>query len=396
MRILIATAYRGVVGGTETYLRNLLPALRDRGHELALLYEHEPPAGMESIDEGCGGIPAWRMGDPGALEAASRWRPSLCYLHALQAPEADEELARRFRTFLFAHNYYGTCAALAKCNGWPSPRPCARPMGLACLGLNYTIGCGFRNPLRLVQTYRAQRKRLRLLDRVAAVLVASRHMAEEYRRNGVPPGRVILAPLFPTASTPLPLPPLRRGLTGELLFCGRFTSLKGGDVLIRAIGEAARKLQRPLSVVFAGDGPARPAWEGLARRSGVSARFEGWCDTARLGELRHSADLLVVPSVWPEPFGLVGVEAGCVGLPAVAFAVGGITDWLRPGESGELAPSPPSAAGLAEAIARALRDPDHHQRLREGAWRVAGTFTLARHVETIEATFERHDPLARA
>ena len=61
-----------------------------------------------------------------------------------------------------------------------------------------------------------------------------------------------------------------------------------------------------------------------------------------------------MPSVWPEPFGLVGIEAGCVGLPAAGFGVGGIPDWLRPGETGELA-SRKSTNGEQPGLADAHR-----------------------------------------
>jgi glycosyltransferase involved in cell wall biosynthesis len=99
----------------------------------------------------------------------------------------------------------------------------------------------------------------------------------------------------------------------------------------------------------------------------------------------RGADVLAVPSVWPEPFGLVGLEAGCVGLPAVAFAVGGITDWLRPGESGELASGrPPTVVGLTRALVGALGDPVHLTRLRRGAWCVAQQFSPTRHLKELE------------
>ena len=48
--------------------------------------------------------------------------------------------------------------------------------------------------------------------------------------------------------------------------------------------------------------------------------------------------LLVVPSVWPEPFGSVGMAAARCGVPAAAFAVGGIPQWLHDGVNGHLAP----------------------------------------------------------
>ena len=99
----------------------------------------------------------------------------------------------------------------------------------------------------------------------------------------------------------------------------------------------------------------------------------------------RQADLLAVPSLWPEPFGLVGIEAGCFGLPAVGYAVGGIPDWLIPGQTGELAPGdPPTVEGLAEAMARALADPEHHARLSRGAWELSKQFDTPRHLAMLE------------
>jgi glycosyltransferase involved in cell wall biosynthesis len=270
-----------------------------------------------------------------------------------------------------------------------------RPFGPACLALNFALGCGARNPIRLWRAYRAQRSRERILRGVRAVLVASRHMAAEVRRQGVAADRVVLAPLYPFAVSPLPRAPEPRPLTGRLLMAGRFTNLKGGDLLLAAVPQASERLGRRLTVCFSGEGPEEARWKALAARFGVDAEFVGWSDAERLARLRAEADLLAVPSVWPEPFGLVGIEAGCDGLPAVGFAVGGIPDWLVPGRSGESAPAPPTAAGLAEAIVRALADPAHHHRLRVGAWEIAQTFTRARHLDTLEAALRGGRAAAR-
>jgi glycosyltransferase involved in cell wall biosynthesis len=384
VRILIATTHRGIVGGTETYLRTLLPALRDRGHDLALLYDVPAPDGRETFDAGCPGLPAWAYDVPGSLEAAARWRPEVCYLHGMLRPDSEEQLTARFPTVLFAHNYFGTCATGTKCHGWPGAGPCSRQFGPACLALNYLRRCGARRPLVLWRHYSYQRRRNRLLRRFKAVLVASRHMAGEFLRHGVAPERVVVAPL-PVAVSPLPEEPARRPMTGRVVMAGRFTNLKGGDVLLAAARQASEKLGRDLCICFVGEGPAKARWEAEAARLGTAAEFLGWCGPGRLAELYAGADLVAVPSVWPEPFGLVGIEAGCVGLPAVGFAVGGTPDWLVPGMSGEAAPSPPTAAGLAGAIVRALADADHHHRLRVGAWEVARTFTFSRHFQVLEA-----------
>jgi glycosyltransferase involved in cell wall biosynthesis len=382
MKILIATAHRGVVGGVETYLRALLAALRGRGHELALLYDHPAPPGAAAIDDLCPDLPAWPTSGKGnPVESAAAWGPEVCYLQGLTDPGLESALAGRFPVAFFAHNYAGTCVSGTKRLAFPTARPCSRTLGPGCLARFLPCRCGGLNPITAVRLYRDQRRRLRLIARFQAVLVASRHMAAEYRRHGLAPERLHVVPLFPPGQVSDPTPPAERPPTGRVLLLGRLTDLKGGRLLIEAVAAAGAALGRRLTLDIAGDGPERPALEGLARRLGVRAAFAGWVDERQREALLRQADLLAVASVWPEPFGLVGIEAGCVGLPAVAFAVGGIPDWLSPGESGELAPAdPPTARGLAAALVRALKEPDHWSALRRGAWRMAQQFTAERHV----------------
>jgi len=216
--------------------------------------------------------------------------------------------------------------------------------------------------------------------------VASRHMYREYQQHGVDTDRLHLVPLPATDIIPDLMPPEPRAPAGRLLFIGRLIDLKGVSYLIEAVPQAARLLRRPLALAVAGDGAERPKLQDMAQQFGVTVDFPGWVQTKQKIALMRAADLLVVPSLWPEPFGLVGVEAGCLGLPAAAFAVGGIADWLLPGESGEAAPcDPPSPEGLAAAIVRALSDPDHYNKLRRGAWQTARGFSLESHLSNLEA-----------
>ena len=74
-----------------------------------------------------------------------------------------------------------------------------------------------------------------------------------------------------------------------------------------------------------------------------------------------------------------------VGLPAVGFASGGVTEWLIDGYSGITADGErPSVAGLAIAIIRALEDPARYAGLRRGAWEVAQRFSLNTHITQLE------------
>jgi glycosyltransferase involved in cell wall biosynthesis len=98
----------------------------------------------------------------------------------------------------------------------------------------------------------------------------------------------------------------------------------------------------------------------------------------------RGASLLSVPSTTPETFGLVGVEAACVGLPAVGFASGGVTEWLIDNYSGVCADGErPNALNLASAIVRALEDPFRYNELRRGAWQVSRRFTVEHHVHEL-------------
>jgi glycosyltransferase involved in cell wall biosynthesis len=166
-------------------------------------------------------------------------------------------------------------------------------------------------------------------------------------------------------------------------------SLKGGLALIEAIPRVMSRLKRPLRIIMAGEGRERPQWEARARdieRSmrGIHFEFTGWLVQDELVTLMNTSDLLVVPSLWPEPFGSVGPIAARQGLPAAAFAVGGIPQWLADGISGHLASgTPPTSAGLADAIVRCLEDPSHHAALREGARQMAATFTMERHLPVL-------------
>jgi glycosyltransferase involved in cell wall biosynthesis len=169
------------------------------------------------------------------------------------------------------------------------------------------------------------------------------------------------------------------------------TGLKGGPIMLDALPLVAASLKRLLTATFVGDGPDRMRWEQKARQAqaenpNLSIEFTGWLDSSQLDQFMLNSGLLVVPSTWPEPFGLVGVEAGSHGLPAAAFAVGGIPEWLNDGVNGRLAPGdPPTAAGLARAIVECVGDPAEHTRLRRGALEMASRFDLNAHLNALLA-----------
>jgi glycosyltransferase involved in cell wall biosynthesis len=121
----------------------------------------------------------------------------------------------------------------------------------------------------------------------------------------------------------------------------------------------------------------------------IQVDFLGWINRQAMQLEMRQADLLLMPSLWAEPFGLLGIEAGCVGLPTAGYAVGGIPDWLIPGETGESGfPGRMFVEELAAAIERALNNQNHWQKLRVGAWKKAQEFSKARHINQLNQLFE--------
>jgi glycosyltransferase involved in cell wall biosynthesis len=388
VRILIATAHRDLVGGVEKYLQSVIPALQGRGHSIALVYDYPCDPSEAGIDSHAAEVPSWCSMDLGVssvLRSLKDWVPDVVYCHGLDNSALERSLLDSYPTTLYAHSYHGTCISGRKCHTRPGLQPCSRRFGKACLVLYHPLGCGGRNPLTAWRMFQAQSLRKRNLRGYRAVLVASRHMYREFERNGVGESDLHLVPLFATGRVPQAIAPSPRDPGGHILFVGRLMDVKGVNYLLQAIPPAAAELGRPLTLTIAGDGAERGNIEESARRLGVKVEFSGWLDADRIADLMRQSDLVAVPSLWPEPFGLTGIEAGCFGVPAVGFAVGGIPDWLIAGQSGELAPGdPPTVQGLADALVRALADGTHYRRLCVGAWEIAKQFSIERHIGELE------------
>jgi glycosyltransferase involved in cell wall biosynthesis len=392
MRIAFLSHSRRKIGGAEVYLDSVMPAFAASGHEVAWLYETDPPSDREPI-----AFPseasAWLADEENvtkSLDSLRRWKPEIVYTHGLFDPELEAAVIGIAPSALYVHNYYGTCISGDKLHSTATPEICERRFGPACLLHYFPQHCGGRNPLTMISLYRLQSRRLDLMQRYSALITNSQHMVSELKRHqleaecvypfvGGHPSATGTRPRF--AADPL-----------RLIFAGRMSSLKGGDYLLKAAPLAQRMLGRNLHVTFAGDGPSRTEWQSAAAKlqsEHVAFDFPGWLPASDLQNSIASSHLLVFPSIWPEPFGLTGLEAGLLGVPAVAFAVGGIPEWLNDGVNGHLAPIPPSPTALAEAIAKALSNAEHFEQLRAAACREARHYRLDDHIAQLTRIFER-------
>ncbi len=111
---------------------------------------------------------------------------------------------------------------------------------------------------------------------------------------------------------------------------GRLVSDKGCDLLFQALERLQREDLYP-SVSIIGDGPERKPLERLASAMGLSKHVE-FLGTVIEGRGREIArhKIMVIPSRWNEPFGLVALEGIAAGCAIVASARGGLPEAIGP------------------------------------------------------------------
>jgi glycosyltransferase involved in cell wall biosynthesis len=394
MRIAISFRSGRLAGGIEAYLDRVAPVLRDAGYQVAFLFEHDEPAAYSAIDKSRDAprIYVGAVGRHRALARLREWRPDIVFNHGIESLKLEEDLLAGFPAIYYAHGYRGACISGQKAFAAPIARPCHSPFGAMCLVHYFPHRCGGLSPKTMLSLYAAETRRLKLLRRYRFVITNSEYVRREYLRLGLDPDRVRSLHPFIRPDDRIEYaenPAVRRDGSFRLLFAGRMVSMKGVDLLLDALPIASGMLGRPIDLMLAGDGPRRRSLEARASQierhhAGLRVTFPGWIAGAALADLMSHSDLMVMPGWWPEPFGLVGLEAGLSRLPVAAFAVGGIPEWLSDGINGYLASGePPTARGLAEAIAKCLRDPAELARLRSGALAAARSYTMAAHLRPL-------------
>jgi glycosyltransferase involved in cell wall biosynthesis len=176
-----------------------------------------------------------------------------------------------------------------------------------------------------------------------------------------------------TVHHPVDLPPqLQPGeRSGEVLFFGRLETPKGADLLLEiAAGLPDQRL------VIVGDGSRREDLIQTAHDQGLgNVEFRGVLRGGALQAAIGQASCVIVPSLWPEAFGLTCVEALAQATPVVASAIGGMLDTVRDGTDGFLVP-PGDVAAMVDRVRRLTAAPALARRMGEaGRQRMANDFS---------------------
>ena len=386
MRIAIGNWTNRQLGGVEIYLSSLIPALIGSGHDVSFLCEQDEPADRPAVFSASG--EAWicsgKTGVEGALKELKAWDPDVIYSHGMMNSDLERGILGLAPAVFFSHDYRNTCISGNKLFQFPEIKPCDRKFGWKCLIHYYPFRCGGWSPVTMMRLYSDHSEHLKLLSKYKVVLTHSGHMQKELLTNGVNPECVKTVPYLVGPSDFEPAPhSTKQSDTIQILFLGRMDDLKGGMLLIESLRFLAPRISKRIRVVLIGDGPERPKWEKEAKALEQSTQtlqfhFPGWIARNSLGEILSNSDLIVVPSIWPEPFGIAGLEAGLFGVPAVAFDVGGIPEWLSDGINGVLVKEI-SASALAAGIERCFHSPETYANMCTEAQKVGRKHSMVNH-----------------
>jgi glycosyltransferase involved in cell wall biosynthesis len=399
---MLSQFYPPVIGGEERHVATLSQSLAARGHQVSVATIGTPGSLGTTIEDGirvhrlrttAQRLPklhsdsarphASPLPDPelvGALRDVIRTeRPDVIHAHNWIV---NSLLPLRPWTkagvVLTLHDYSHACAVKRLMR---QGVPCAGP-GLAkcvrCAAQHYGATTG---TVTALATRPAARLKERALD---AVIAVSSAVVEGNRLGSRVPTRVIpnLVPdaLWEAAGEPLTGAPLDDRLPAKpfLLFVGDLSRDKGVHVLLEAY---SRLVRRPPLVLMGRRTRDTPATlpEGV--------RVIDGCPHPVVMDAFRRCLAAVAPSVWPEPFGLVVLEAMTAGSPLVAAAAGGIKDIVVDGETGLMVP-PGDAGELRGALQRLLDEPDLRRRLGAGARARALRFTASRVIPRVEDLYD--------
>ena len=388
MRVVVVTDWNRGQGGAEAYVTWLRDGLRASGDEVRLITSSAGSAGDGKAEYQ-------------AFGTENRAAQSLLQIVNPFAVSVMRKALREFKpdivfVNMFAHHL--SPAILHACGDVPivlsiSDYKCVCPIGSKLLpdgslcGVRAGWVCHANGCVSLLHWLR-DRPRYELIDsgvaRAARIVACSEWVQRELMFGGISSECVHLP--VPLASEGYKRD---RSLTPCIFYCGRLDIEKGVDRLLEAFARVHSNV--PGAVLrLAGRGPERHRLEAFARELGIHQHVEflGWLEPADVERELSSAWLLVAPSLWAEPLGLVALEAIVRGVPVLASKSGGFAETVEEGITGMLV-----ANGDIEALTSAMNEVVAGRKFSQGipdeAVRIIETrHDVAAHVARMRTIFE--------
>lgn len=387
MKILFATETCGYLGGAEQIIADAAQGLRQRGHVSYLVYGRTTQAELDKFKRffemcmPCKDLSSSDVGSaPSFGQVVDCISPDVIFLHRVQKLPFDNRTVPKIRIVRMVVDHEIYCPRRSKLYLWTGTL-CRHKADWRCW-----LDAGFltkdrASPFGLrVTNLRRMLAGLRENHNLDAILAISNHVQQELLENGFPKEKVcVLHPvprMEPSSFAVWPKVP-------RVLYVGQLIRGKGVDLFLRAL----KKISGNFMASVVGTGNAATHLEHLCLKLGLTKKveFTGHVSHDNLGSYYSASSVVVVPSRWPEPFGMVGLEAMLHGRPVVAFNVGGISEWLEDGITGLLVPER-NVSKLAMSLERILSDPDFAARLgRQALHSFRRRFSFEHYIEQLES-----------
>jgi glycosyltransferase involved in cell wall biosynthesis len=389
MRILFVHEKFGAFGGAEANILATATELQERGHAVGILhgprtgkdegawrniFEHRYPFGAGS--ESAAGLAAWK-----------RFQPDVLYVHKVSNLELLETLLDLDIPIIrMVHDHDLYCMRSYKYNYF-TRHICERALSPYCI---FPCGAVIARdhdgalPVKWV-SYTAKLRELELNRKFSRLIVATQFMKDELRRNQFDANQIEMhAPVPPKADASWVSSFSDKN---NIIYAGQIIRGKGVDVLL----ESLTQVRVPFTCFIFGDGQHRGYCEKLSHKLGLADRvfFKGFVSQDEIATHYRECSVVAVSSVWPEPFGAVGLEAMRFGLPVVAFDAGGIREWLTDGDNGFLVPWMDRAA-FAGRVEQLLGDKALGREMGErGRQLVVRQYQFSEYINGLENVFAR-------
>lgn len=264
------------------------------------------------------------------------------------------------------------------------------PSVVSLVDETYVGACGFGSPfsqLLLRGFGKVSEESLRSING----LPCSHHMREVFIGLGFNPDRLAVVPYGveePPAGSRAPLVPPGPGEPLRALYIGRMVPEKGADVFLRALSQLMQHTNGTgVRATVVGSTPSTGGLnvDALIGELGLegSVRHYPAVLPSRIPEIISEHHVLVVPSNWPEPFGLVTLEAMALGRPVIVSRVGALPELVTDGAQGLTVPAGDPGA-LAEALHQVGKHPEAMVAMGQaGQARVREEFSFERYVDNM-------------
>ena len=174
-----------------------------------------------------------------------------------------------------------------------------------------------------------------------------------------------------------------------VFFGGRLSTLKGGKRILMAMKKVTKQVPESVLLVVGGKEKYAQKMLDLAKNKGISLMLTGWIEGKELKSAYHSSDLVVVPSIYLDPFPTINLEAMACKKPVIGSCFGGTPEIIQDGVTGYIV-NPLDIQIMAEKIIELLKNPQKAKQFgKNGYQRVKKYFSLDQQVrETLKYYYQ--------